>query len=60
MVSKDQSENVKKNVSLFKLVFAFVVRKNGKNNKKMIAAIPLFHRFGLLDLSTHEKIIIIS
>ena len=43
MVSKDQSGNVKKNVSLFKLV-----------------TIPLFHRFGLLDLSTHEKIIIIS
>ena len=30
MVSKDQSENVKKNVSLFKLVFAFVVSKNEK------------------------------
>lgn len=34
MVSKDQSENVKKNVSLFKLVFAFVVRKNEKITKK--------------------------
>lgn len=54
MVSKDQSGNVKKNVSLFKLVFAFVV------NKTKIATTPLFHRFGLLDLSTHEKIIIIS
>lgn len=36
MVSRDQSGNVKKNVSLFKLVFAFVVNNQGKmiNDKK--------------------------